>query len=333
MLGEARLKIGTGDLAGALAIVEGLLAKSPNLVDGWQMKGDIAGTQAQLENALAAYRKALELRSDNLLAHMRIAAILIQQGKTEEASAQIEQMKNIAPKHPQTLYLQALLAFREKEYVAAREAIQLQLRAAPDNLAGLVLGGNIEYQLGAYAQAETSLLKALQQAPKQRLARMMLVNTYLRNRQPGKALETREAAAGGRRREPPRSWHSPAKSICRTATRARRRRSSPRPRRSIRRIRASERLWRSRTCRRAIRIEASSELEDAAAADPGIRADLALIAPHTRQRKFDAALKAIDDLEKKQPDKPLPHNLRGAVYVGKGDMAAATAQLRARARP
>src|SRR6185295_5473527 len=65
------------------------------------------------------------------------------------------------------------------------------------------------------------------------------------------------------------------------------------------------------------------ELEEAAAADAGIRADLALIAAHTRQRKWDAALKAIDDLEKKQPDKPLPHNLRGAVYAGKGETAAA----------
>ena len=32
---------------------------------------------------------------------------------------------------------------------------------------------------------------------------------------------------------------------------------------------------------------------------------------------------AIDALEKKQPDKPLPHNLRGAVLLGKGDIAGA----------
>ena len=66
MLGEARLKAGTGDLPGAMAIVEGVLAKSPNLVEGWQLKGDIAGVQGQLEDALAAYRKALELRPDSL---------------------------------------------------------------------------------------------------------------------------------------------------------------------------------------------------------------------------------------------------------------------------
>ena len=42
-----------------------------------------------------------------------------------------------------------------------------------------------------------------------------------------------------------------------------------------------------------------------------------------RQRKFDAALAAVAAIEKKQPDKPLPHNLRGAVLVAKGDIAGA----------
>ena len=137
-------------------------------------------------------------------------------------------MKKIAPKHPQTLYLQALLAFREKNYVAAREAIQLQLRAAPDNLPGLVLDGSIEYHLGAYAQAETSLQKALQQAPKERLARMMLVNTYLRNRQPAKALEALKPLLRATATTTRTSSRSPARSTCRTATPRRPSGSSPR---------------------------------------------------------------------------------------------------------
>jgi putative PEP-CTERM system TPR-repeat lipoprotein len=64
-------------------------------------------------------------------------------------------------------------------------------------------------------------------------------------------------------------------------------------------------------------------LEETAAVDPGIRADLALVALYTRQRKYDAALKAIDVLEKKQPNEPLPHDFRGWVLAAKGDMAAA----------
>ena len=79
----------------------------------------------------------------------------------------------------------------------------------------------------------------------------------------------------------------------------------------------------ARTWRRATASAGSRELEAAAAADTGIRADLALVAANMRQRKFDAALAAIDAIEKKQPDKPLPHNLRGAVLLAKGDAAGA----------
>ena len=47
LLGEARLKAGSGDLPGAMALVEAALAKSPTLTEGWQLKGDIASAQGQ----------------------------------------------------------------------------------------------------------------------------------------------------------------------------------------------------------------------------------------------------------------------------------------------
>jgi Flp pilus assembly protein TadD len=64
------------------------------------------------------------------------------------------------------------------------------------------------------------------------------------------------------------------------------------------------------------------DLEQVAAADTGSRADLALIAAHLQRREFDQALKAIAALEKKQPDNPLTHNLRGTALLGKRDVAA-----------
>jgi len=323
MLGEARLDAGAGKLTEAMAVVEGVLAKSPDLVEGWQLKGDIAGIMAQPENAIVAYRKALELRPDFLAAHTRITGILVQQGKTQEANAQVDAMKKIAPKHPQTLYLQALLAFREKNYIAAREAIQLHLRAVPDSLPGLVLDANIAFHLGAYAQAETSLLKALQQAPKERLARMILVNTYLRSRQPTKALDALRPLLQG-------DGENNADVLALAGEVYMQNGNTTEAERVFAKAAALDpKDSNKRTSLALTHISTGEsergfkELEEAAAADAGIRADLALIAAHTRQRKWDAALKAIDDLEKKQPDKPLPHNLRGAVYAGKGDTAAA----------
>ena len=322
LLGEARLKAASGDFPGAMAMVDTALAASPNLVEAWLLKGDIASTQAENETALAAYRKVLELRPDSVVAHSKIALILVQQGKAQDAAAQVAALQKIAPNDPRTHYLQAVIAFQEKNYAAAREAIQLHLRAAPDNLTGLMLAGNIYYQLGSYIQAEENLKRALRQEPKQRLVRMMLVNTYLRNRQPAKALEALKpllddanpsaealALAGqvymqnGRTKDAERflakaSALDPQDTSKRTAL-------------ALTHVSSGE------------TDRGMKELEEAAAADPGIRADIALIAANTRQRKYDAALKAVAALEKKQPDKALPHNLRGAVYAAKGDAVAA----------
>jgi putative PEP-CTERM system TPR-repeat lipoprotein len=189
LLGEARLKALAGDLQGSMALVDSVLAKSPGLFQAWMVKGDLAGSRLQLDDAIAAYGKALELRADLLPAHLKIATMQIEQGKIKEATVHVEAMKKAAPKHPDTLYVQALLAAREQNYGAAREAIQMQLKTAPDNLPGLMLDGFIEYQLGSYAQAEASLQKALRTSPGHRQTRLTLVNTYLRQQQPGKALD------------------------------------------------------------------------------------------------------------------------------------------------
>jgi predicted Zn-dependent protease len=108
--------------------------------------------------------------------------MLLESARQEEARAQLVAMQKVAPKQPETLFLQALLAFREQNYAGARDAIQLQLKAAPDNLPGLLLGGQIEYQLGSFAQAETALLAVLQREPDLQFARRLLVQRICRHR-------------------------------------------------------------------------------------------------------------------------------------------------------
>ena len=193
---------------------------------------------------------------------------------------------------------------------------------APDYLPGLLLSGAIDYELKSYAQAEASLTKVLQQAPNAGFARRVLAATYLRERQPAKALDTLKplleggqvdaglaSLAGevylqnGNLEEGSRYFEMAAKidpksTPARTAV-------------------ALTHLAKGDTDR------AFKELEDTAAADTGTRADLALIAASMRKRDYDRALAAIDALEKKQPDNPLAQNLRGGVMLAKRDVPAA----------
>src|SRR5690606_431918 len=55
----------------------------------------------------------------------------------------------------------------------------------------------------------------------------------------------------------------------------------------------------------------------------GLRAHVALVMAHLRDRKFDQAVKAVEGMEKKAPKSPVPAGLRGGVLAAKGDPAGA----------
>ncbi len=322
LIGEARLKAGRGDLPGAVALLDSALEKSPRLNDAWQIKGDLLSAQGDAGGAMLAYRKALEIKPDYLAAHAAIIRQLLAEGKIDEAGAQLASMKQVAANHPQTHYLAAMLAYQKKEYAAARDSILLMLRAVPDNPLGLQLAGLIEYELKAFPQAETYLLKALPQTPPLGIARRVLIASYLRNSQPGKALGILEpvldkidkdsnmlALAGqvflqNGQIDKAGTYFAQAAALDP---------KNPGKRTSLAMVNMAK----------GDTDVAFRDLEQVAAADPGNRADLALIAAHLQRRQFDAALKAIAALEKKQPDNPLTHNLRGTALLGKRDIAGA----------
>jgi putative PEP-CTERM system TPR-repeat lipoprotein len=322
ILGQAYIKANTRDISAALGLVEVAIGKDGKLIEARQLKGDLLLAQGQQEAAIAAYRDALAAKPDYLPAHAAIVSQYAQQGKLDEANKQFEAMAKVAPKHPQTLYLKAMLAYRQQQFAAAREAIQGVLQVAPDYLPGLLLAGAIDYELKSYVQAEANLQKVLQQAPNSAFARRTLAANHLRQRQPAKALDVLKplldagsndaalmALAGetylmnGDANEAARYFELAAKldpknTPARTAL-------------------ALTHLAKGESER------AFAELEDVAAGDSGTRADLALIAASMRKRDYDRALAAIDALEKKQPDNPLAQNLRGGVLLAKRDIPGA----------
>jgi putative PEP-CTERM system TPR-repeat lipoprotein len=193
---------------------------------------------------------------------------------------------------------------------------------APDYLPGLLLSGAIDFELKSYAQAEASLLKVLQRAPNAAFARRVLAATYLRERQPAKALDVLKPLLEGTVNDPALLalagetylQNGDANEAARYFEMAAKLDPKSTPTRTALALThlakgESERAFR--------------ELEDTAAGDTGIRADLALIAASMRKRDFDRALVAIDVLEKKQPDNPLAQNLRGGVMLAKKDVPAA----------
>jgi cellulose synthase operon protein C len=322
LLARARMKASNQDINGAKEIVDGVLAKSPNNHEALLLQGSLLAIQGDRAGALAAYRMAVNAKPDYLLAHSAIVSSLFQQGQINEAATALEALKKVAPKHPQTLYLETQLSYLRKDYKQAREQAQQLLKFSANTPNFLQIAGIIEYELRSYIQAETYLNKALQLAPDLILARRYLISNYLQSGQPAKAMSALTPALGKMKNDSTmlslagqtyfqngdakkaEEYFSMASKLAP---------NDPEKRTSL----ALSHLAKGEL------NTGFSELEQISASDKGISADMALIAAHFQRNDFDKAIKAIDNLEKKQPENPLTFNLRARALLAKKDIAGA----------
>ena len=322
ILGNARLKAATRDLAGALALTQTALDSSPKSLAAQELRAALLAASGQLDQAIAGYRKTLELRPKYLPAHAALVSLLIQQQKLDDAGPHVSKLAELAPKHPETLYWRAMYEYRRNNLPASRDAIMQHLNAAPNSLRGLLLASAIEHDSKSYHQAEAHLQQVLARAPRLAPAQRLLVMNHLRSGQVTNAVDALKPllASGG---DDPVTFalageaHLAGGNPSRAAFYfAKASELDPKDDRKLTGLALSH-LAEGKT------DEAVRELEQAVVLDSTGRADVALIVASLRKRDFNKAFAAIDALEKKQPGKPLPHHLRGAALAAKRDVASA----------
>jgi putative PEP-CTERM system TPR-repeat lipoprotein len=324
-LTSARLKAAGGDMDGAAAIVASVLAANPANHDALLLAGSLLAVKGDTDGALERYRQAIAATPDSILAHSAVVTTLFQQQKLEEASKQIELMKKFAPRHPQTLFLDGQAAYQRKDFKAVRDISQQLLKFAPDNTNALQLAGAAEFQLRSYVQAETYLNRALQQNPNLMTARRLIITSYLRSGQANKALEALTPVLD-------RVDNDPLLLALAGETYL----MNGDADKAAGYFAKSSKLDPNNVARKASvaiahlaqgKANALDELAAISESDSGTTADLALVASHLRAGNFDKALKAIDTLEKKEPNNPATHNLRARTLLGKKDVAGARASF------
>lgn len=320
---SARQQVSIRDLDGALAIVDEVIRNEPGNVEAWGLKGDLLiYAKNRPEDALAAYQKALEINPKFAPAHFSILAVLIKQGRLDDAARQLEQLKQFAAKNPQTRFVEAQLAYQKKDFKSARQLSQQLLQQAPKDPRLLQLAGAVEFQTGSMGQAEVYLSQALDAAPGLSLARRLLIATYLRSGQPAKALVVLNAA-GGKDGLPPDLFALAGEVYLQNGDAKKAEEYFGKA------VKLDPDDARKRTALAVTHLASGQtesgldELRSIAEADTGVSADLALISAHLRRKEYEKALAAIDKLEVKQPDKPMSANLRGRVQLLRKDNAAA----------
>lgn len=82
--------------------------------------------------------------------------------------------------------MQAQLAYQNKDFKAAKEVLEQYHKAIRPSAVSMQLAGAVDFQLGAYTQAQDNLAKALTAESTLPLARRLLVSTYLNPASPRK---------------------------------------------------------------------------------------------------------------------------------------------------
>ncbi len=322
-LGRAGLLAADGKIDDALATLTALLEKSPGVAAAWQLKGDLLQhAKSDMAGASAAYRKALELKSDLQDAHAALISMAFAQKDQDSATKQIEALKKTQPNQPQTKFFEAQLAFAQQDFKRSRELLAPLLRTMPEHVGVLHLAGATEFRLNSVGSAETYLAKAVQLAPGFVAARRALAQVYLRQRQASKAQALLKPILDkGQVDSETYSLLAQAATMLgdtKAADELFSKAAKLKP--DDMRIRAAQAIGQ---LSRGNSEAAFVELESLAANDKGSAVDMAIISAHLRRNEVDKALKAIDVLEKKQPGSPVAPNLRGRLQLQQKDAVGA----------
>lgn len=325
LIERARLKAADREFDAAIVELDRLLAREPRNAEAMKLRGDVLlFGLAQQDEALAAYRAAVQAAPRFLDGHAALTRLLLAAGKAEEGEQALAQLSALAPNHPITLYLQTQVAVQKRDFKLAKDKVLQLLKRTPDSPTANEIAGVIELQSGSAAQAQALLNKALQAAPELRVARRALVMAYLRAGQvdqaiaalpPGLTPEQTNAdlnllSVAGRAHM--------AKGNFALAQAYFKRVSAADPTDASKRTTLAVSQFRMGQTEQAL-----SALSDISAQDDGIVADMALINAHMQRRDFEKALKAIAQLEAKRAQDPMPKHLRGLALMLRDDRAGA----------
>lgn len=321
---KARYLAAAGDYAGALALLEKIpAAVASNRGEDQLLRGTILRFGAKdLVGAEKAYVAAAAFPAQTLSARTALIQMYMGDGRTAEAEKQLAELRKTHPKDPMRAYLEAVLAYASKDFTRASGLTEQLLKLAPDNAPLLLLGGAINLQQGKLLSAEARLGKVIHVEKQARSGRLLLADAYIRMGQPEKALGTLQPLTEGGRQDPA------ALPLAGQANLA------------LGHVDEAERLFVAAAKLRPDDVQLKTTLamldlarghaQDAfvsldalAQQDKGDVADLALISARLKRKEFDAALQALDRLQKKQPNAPGPWQLRGICLQEKGDIAGA----------
>jgi putative PEP-CTERM system TPR-repeat lipoprotein len=320
---QARLDASVGKHKEALALMDRVLGADPSNVDAWMV---MAGLRLEAgkdpAGAMEAYRKVLALKKDHVQAASALIALHLSQNDVAAATQIYQELAKTAPAAAQTHMAAAQLAVLKGDFKTVRAHMQELLRSAPENPRLLQFAAVVELELGATAQAETLLNKAVQLAPDLVEARAVLARVYLQSGKIDKALHVLRPDSEATRGSAP---------LLALVGEAHLHNGDVKAAEEFLSLSIKKRPEDAKTRTALAMVQMSkgdptaglTQLKALSAESPEAAADLALVAIHLRNNDADGALKAIEVLDRKQPKQASVSMMRGRAHLLRGDVPAA----------
>lgn len=323
LLLQARLAVQARDPAAALKLVEQAVVASPKLADAWRLKADLLMLDPQTRDAAwAAYQQALKLKPSDLGVRGILITTLVERKDLPAAKAELERLREAAPRHPLTAFYTGLLALEQGELERAHEHAEQALRAMPEDARALYLAGAVEFRRGRLELAATHLQQSLKHAPGQRGPRLMLAQVHLRSGEFSKVQAVLQPLLDAEE-TPAQAYALMAESLLHLGE------LSKAESFFAQAAKRDPLDGRSRTALALTQMARGSgeqgleDLRAISASDTGVSADLALISNYLKVKDYASALKVVDTVERKQPGKAATPNLRARIELMRGDREAA----------
>ena len=197
---RAQMAVAAGQQDTAMTLLDRAIAADGKRPELWMMKADLLrlssrppgrprndqvaaaegpavsepAAQRAKQQALAAYRKVLELDSGYVPARLAVSLMHLEANDLDHAEAELAQVAKLAPEHPMGRYLAAVVDFRRDRQNEAKAKLQQVLKRAPDFLPAHLLAGTVEFSLGNRQSAIGHLGKVLERMPEHAFARKLM---------------------------------------------------------------------------------------------------------------------------------------------------------------
>lgn len=185
--GEAQFR------TGKFAEAEATLSKEPALSSPFPQVhfflGNLAEQKGQVNDAVGHFEKSVAVNKNYLPARMALAEIYLKTGKLADSRQQVQKILAVAPGNATARLLKTSLDIAAKNYDDAGQELLSLEKEHPDS-------PTVQRQLGVYyqvrgknAEAEKSLMRALELAPNAEQNFQALAGFYLRSKQPEKVIQ------------------------------------------------------------------------------------------------------------------------------------------------